>query len=143
MPTTRPPKSGAQCDCTQSQDAHTYNGHIFTGTELGLVVAMGAERVEVCVDGILVSDAVRDDDNTLRLGHDVFGLVGRAGHDAVADFHAGDFAAGGLHDTQVAIADPTRVSRRAGYLVRAFIVAAIGADFQGGDAGLQPDFVVG
>ena len=136
-------KEGTQSDGAQSQDADPYNGHIFAGTELGFVIAVGAESVKVGVDGILIGDAVGDDNHALRFGHNVLGLVGRAGHDSVADLHTGHVGADGLDDAQVAVADPTRVSGRAGHLVGAFIVAPIGADFQGGDAGLHPDFVVG
>ena len=94
------------------------------------------------IDGILVRYAVGDDDQALRFGHDVLGLVRGAGHDAVANLHARHAGADRLDDTEVAVADPAGVAGGAGHLVRAFVVAAVGADFERGDAGLYPDLVV-
>ena len=54
----------------------------------------------------------------------------RAGYDTIADLHALHAAADRLHDAQVAVTHPARIAGRAGHLVGAFVVAAVGADFE-------------
>ena len=74
------------------------------------------------------------------VGHPL-GLVGLAGDDAVADLELGNVAADALDDGEVAVAHPARVGRRAGHVLRALVVAAVGADLEAGDDGLAPDVV--
>jgi hypothetical protein len=53
----------------------------------------------------------------------------------------GDGDSHALDNAQVAIAHPAGITGRTGDLVRAFVVSAIGPDFQGRDPRLDPDFV--
>jgi hypothetical protein len=61
--------------------------------------------------------------------------------DSVADPEPTDVAANGSHDTQIAVPHLPWIEWSAGNMLGAFVVAAIGADFERTDLCLHPDLI--
>ena len=74
------------------------------------------------------------------VGHPL-GLVRLARDHAVADLELGNVASDAPDDSEVAVAHPAGVGRRAGHVLRALVVAAVGANLEARDDGLAPDVV--
>ena len=64
-------EKGSQSDGSQAQDADPHHGHIFTRLKKRFAITVGAQGVEVGVDGVFGINPFRDFDDAGRLLGDV------------------------------------------------------------------------
>ena len=135
------PEAGTESHGAESEDAQSHDRHVLAGLELRLVVAQGAERVQVAVYRVLVMYAVGNLDEHFIVLRDELGQVRVPGDDSVAHgeilyrvSHAADHA-------QVAVAYPARKIRCSGHLLRAFVVAPVRPDLERRYDGFHPEVV--
>ena len=102
---------------------------------------MCAERIEVCIHTIFIIDSRRYFEDVTKLAYDVFRLVRLSRHNAIANLKARDPGTNTANNTQIAIANKSRIVRCTWYAFSAFKIAPICPNFKRADLRLNPDII--
>ena len=136
------PIKGPDGDGAQAQRPQPDHGHGFARPDKRLVIAMGAQGIEIPEDSVLGVNAVRDlDQDAPGWSADVFRLVMHLGQDAVSHLKSGDVGADAPDLAQVAVSYPAGINGGSGDVLGPFVVAAVGPDLEPGHDGPDPNLV--
>ena len=95
----------------------------------------------MCIHSIFIIGIRGYFEDVTKLVYDVFRLVRLSGHNAIADLKARDFGTNTANNTQIAIANESRIVRRTRYAICAFKIAPICSDLKRADLRFNPDLI--